>query len=64
MIGNERIHTDAKFMELFKRIGRLELALAEALDRIEEVRAVLGTQPRSNDGMNNRKTLSLRSGTR
>ena len=60
MIGNEQINPEFKFMELFSRVTKLELALAEALDRIAEITAVLGAPPKSYD----KPISNLRSGTR
>ena len=69
MIGNERINPDAKFMELFKRVGQLEIALRAAEDRLTEhhsainfVPAGLSEPPRFGD--DRKKTLHLKSGTR
>ena len=67
MIGNEKIHADAKFMELFSRVGKLEQSLSLALELIEELQAVLrrapNEPPRFGDE-NTRKNLSLKSGPR
>ena len=69
MIGNEQIHPDHKFVELFRRLGKLEADLAHALEQIAELHAVInfvppGLQGPMPQGPNNRKTLSLKSGTR
>lgn len=60
MIGNERVNPEAKFMELFSRIGQIEAGMIDILERLEEIHAVLNVNPEPN----NRKTLSLKSGTR
>ena len=60
MIGTEKVHPDAKFVDLFARVTKLERALIEALEKLDEVHAILNVNPETNS----RKPLSLKSGTR
>ena len=59
MIGNEKINPDLKFIEVFKRLARIEAVLADIQDRISEVTAVLGTPP-EHIPRNGRSVLSLK----
>lgn len=64
MIGNEKIHPDAKFIELFRRVGKIEELLNEIVERQAEIYAVMNHVPEGLKATNNRKTLELKSGTR
>lgn len=54
MIGNEKVNNDAKFMELFRRVSHLEVALQQYAEMIAELHGAVNAQPAK------RETLRLR----